>query len=144
MVRFSILVCDDSTVARKQVIRCLNECIDADIQQATNGKEALEQLHHGQFDLVCLDLTMPEVDGIAVLEQVKANKIESYVLVISADIHASNGVIHVINSVILPPSTMQTARIEKINKMMESQPSAAGKVVGTWEEKQQYIIQTNL
>ena len=86
MVRFSILVCDDSTVARKQVIRCLNECIDADIQQATNGKEALEQLHHGQFDLVCLDLTMPEVDGIAVLEQVKANKIESYVLVISADI----------------------------------------------------------
>ncbi len=86
MVRFSILVCDDSTVARKQVIRCLNECIDADIQEATNGKEALEQLHHGQFDLVCLDLTMPEVDGIAVLEQVKANKIESYVLVISADI----------------------------------------------------------
>lgn len=86
MMRFSILVCDDSTVARKQVIRCLNECIDADIQQATNGKEALEQLHHGQFDLVCLDLTMPEVDGIAVLEQVKANKIESYVLVISADI----------------------------------------------------------
>lgn len=64
--------------------------------------------------------------------------------VISADIHASNGVIHVINSVILPPSTMQTARIEKISKMMESQPSAAGKVVGTWEEKQQYIIQTNL
>jgi len=86
MVRFSILVCDDSTVARKQVVRCLNECIDADIQQAKNGKEALEQLHHGQFDLVCLDLTMPEVDGIAVLEQVKANKIESYVLVISADI----------------------------------------------------------
>ena len=86
MVRFSILVCDDSTVARKQVVRCLNECIDADIQQAKNGKEALEQLHHGQFDLLCLDLTMPEVDGIEVLEQVKANKIETYVLVISADI----------------------------------------------------------
>ncbi len=86
MVRFSILVCDDSTVARKQVVRCLNECIDADIHQAKNGKEALEQLHHGQFDLLCLDLTMPEVDGIEVLEQVKANKIETYVLVISADI----------------------------------------------------------
>tara|TARA_B100001059_G_scaffold26661_1_gene21461 strand:- start:6 stop:374 length:369 start_codon:yes stop_codon:yes gene_type:complete len=86
MVRFSILVCDDSTVARKQVVRCLNECIDADIQQAKNGKEALEHLHHGQFDLLCLDLTMPEVDGIEVLEQVKANKIETYVLVISADI----------------------------------------------------------
>ena len=86
MMRFSILVCDDSTVARKQVIRCLNEYIDADIQQATNGKEALALLHHKHFDLLCLDLTMPEVDGIAVLEQVKANKIETYVLVISADI----------------------------------------------------------
>ena len=85
-MRFSILVCDDSTVARKQVMRCLKECIDADIQQATNGKEALEQLRQRHFDLLCLDLTMPEVDGIAVLEQVKANKIESYVLVISADI----------------------------------------------------------
>ncbi|WP_213611029.1 response regulator [Pseudoalteromonas sp.] len=86
MMRFSILVCDDSTVARKQVMRCLNESIDADIQQATNGKEALALLHQEHFDLVCLDLTMPEVDGIEVLEQVKANKIESYVLVISADI----------------------------------------------------------
>ncbi|MEH6555871.1 response regulator [Pseudoalteromonas tetraodonis] len=86
MMRFSILVCDDSTVARKQVMRCLKECIDADIQQATNGKEALEQLRQRYFDLLCLDLTMPEVDGIEVLEQIKISKIESYVLVISADI----------------------------------------------------------
>ncbi|EWS99295.1 chemotaxis protein [Pseudoalteromonas sp. SCSIO_11900] len=86
MMRFSILVCDDSTVARKQVIRCLKECIDADIQQATNGKDALEQLRQRHFDLLCLDLTMPEVDGIEVLEQIKISKIESYVLVISADI----------------------------------------------------------
>lgn len=85
-MRFSILVCDDSTVARKQVMRCLKECIDADIQQATNGKEALEQLRQRHFDLLCLDLTMPEVDGIEVLEQIKISKIESYVLVISADI----------------------------------------------------------
>jgi len=86
MMRFSILVCDDSTVARKQVMRCLKECIDADIQQATNGKEALEQLRQRHFALLCLDLTMPEVDGIEVLEQIKISKIESYVLVISADI----------------------------------------------------------
>jgi CheY-like chemotaxis protein len=86
MMRFSILVCDDSTVARKQVMRCLKECIDADIQQATNGKDALEQLRQRHFDLLCLDLTMPEVDGIEVLEQIKISKIESYVLVISADI----------------------------------------------------------
>jgi len=86
MMKFSILVCDDSTVARKQVVRCLNECVTADIQQAVNGANALELLRMQQFDLLCLDLTMPEVDGVQVLERIKAEKIECFVLVISADI----------------------------------------------------------
>lgn len=85
-MKFSILVCDDSTVARKQVVRCLNECVNADIQQAANGADALELLRLQQFDLLCLDLTMPEVDGVQVLERIKAEKIECFVLVISADI----------------------------------------------------------
>jgi CheY-like chemotaxis protein len=35
---FSVLVCDDSNVARKQVVRCLGDCISADIKQASNGR----------------------------------------------------------------------------------------------------------
>ncbi|MBB1386858.1 MULTISPECIES: response regulator [Pseudoalteromonas] len=85
-MNFSILVCDDSTVARKQVIRCLQQCIDVDIQQAVNGAKAIELFKTNNFDLLCLDLTMPEVDGVQVLEHIKANKIECFVLVISADI----------------------------------------------------------
>lgn len=85
-MNFSVLVCDDSTVARKQVVRCLNECIDADIMQAKNGKEALELMEQTSFDLLCLDLTMPEVDGVQVLESIKQQSIECFVLVISADI----------------------------------------------------------
>ena len=52
MMKFSILVCDDSAVARKQVVRCLNECIDADIQQAINGANALDLLRAQNFDLL--------------------------------------------------------------------------------------------
>ncbi|WP_462176496.1 response regulator [Pseudoalteromonas gelatinilytica] len=85
---FSVLVCDDSNIARKQVVRCLGDCLDADIQQATNGREALALLREQNFDLLCLDLTMPEVDGVAVLEMIKAEKIECFVIVISADIQA--------------------------------------------------------
>ncbi|WP_063702232.1 response regulator [Pseudoalteromonas gelatinilytica] len=83
---FSVLVCDDSNIARKQVVRCLGDCLDADIQQATNGREALALLREQNFDLLCLDLTMPEIDGVAVLETIKAEKIECFVIVISADI----------------------------------------------------------
>ncbi|HEA15014.1 MAG TPA: response regulator [Pseudoalteromonas prydzensis] len=86
MMNFSVLVCDDSTVARKQVVRCLDECITADIMQAKNGREALELMQTHNFDLLCLDLTMPEIDGVQVLERIKAQKIECFVLVISADI----------------------------------------------------------
>ncbi|MAH28545.1 MAG: response regulator [Pseudoalteromonadaceae bacterium] len=85
---FSILVCDDSSIARKQVVRCLSNCLSADIQQATNGREALALLREQNFDLLCLDLTMPELDGVAVLETIKAEKIECFVIVISADIQA--------------------------------------------------------
>lgn len=85
-MNFSILVCDDSTIARKQVIKSLLQCVDADIQQAINGAQAIDLFKSHHFDLLCLDLTMPEVDGIQVLEHIKANKIECFVLVISADI----------------------------------------------------------
>ncbi|TMP02011.1 response regulator [Pseudoalteromonas sp. S3178] len=86
MMKFSILVCDDSTVARRQVVRCLNDSLSAEIQQAVNGVQALALLREQHFDLICLDLTMPEVDGVQVLETIKAEKIECFVLVISADI----------------------------------------------------------
>ena len=64
--------------------------------------------------------------------------------VITADIGASNGIIHVLDTVILPPSLTTTAAVEKINTMIEQNPSAAGNVSTTWDEKQQYIMQTNL
>ncbi len=86
---FKVLVCDDSALARKQVIKSLNACLDAEIQQAGDGSEALSMLERHIFDLVCLDLTMPKLDGVAVLEAIKRAHLECFVLVISADIQAA-------------------------------------------------------
>ncbi|MBD1581187.1 response regulator [Pseudoalteromonas sp. S16_S37] len=86
-MNYSILVCDDSVVARKQVVRCLSNLSNADIQQAKDGIDALEQLKNQNIDLLCLDLTMPRLDGIGVLEQIKKDpSIETFIVVISADI----------------------------------------------------------
>ncbi|MCF6436810.1 MULTISPECIES: response regulator [Pseudoalteromonas] len=84
---YSILVCDDSTVARKQVIRCLSSALEVNVLQAKDGVEALNILKQHTVDLLCLDLTMPTLDGIGVLEQMRAHaSIETFVVVISADI----------------------------------------------------------
>jgi len=47
------------------------------IEKALNGREALAQLGKEKFDLVLLDLMMPEVDGIEVLKTVREN-VEKY------------------------------------------------------------------
>ncbi|MEJ6475080.1 response regulator [Pseudoalteromonas piscicida] len=85
---YSVLVCDDSAVARKQVIKHLQSQLDLTLHQAQNGQQAVELLKKQQIDLLCLDLTMPVLDGIGVLEAIKEHKIECFVVVISADIQA--------------------------------------------------------
>jgi CheY-like chemotaxis protein len=65
-----LLICDDSNMARKQVARALPESWDVEVSFATNGTEALSAIRAGLGEVVLLDLTMPEMDGYAVLEAV--------------------------------------------------------------------------
>ncbi|MFN6261595.1 MAG: response regulator [Chromatiaceae bacterium] len=81
-----VLICDDSILARKQVRKSLPESFDAEFQTASNGLEALAVLRTQEIGLVFLDLTMPELDGVGVLEAIKAEGIDCFVIVISADI----------------------------------------------------------
>ena len=81
-----LLICDDSNMARKQVLRSLPDGWDVDVTFATNGLEGLEAIRAGKGEMVFLDLTMPEMDGYSVLEQIRAEGLKSIVIVISADI----------------------------------------------------------
>ncbi len=81
-----LLICDDSSMARKQVARSLPEGWDVDIEFATNGVEGLEAIRDGKGDLVFLDLTMPQMDGYEVLETIRQENHKSVVIVISGDI----------------------------------------------------------
>lgn len=83
---FNILICDDSALARKITRRNLPEDLASEIFEASNGMDALEAMAHHRIDLVLLDLTMPVLDGIGVLEEIKRRKLEVFVIVISGDI----------------------------------------------------------
>lgn len=82
----SVLVVDDSPIARKMLIRSLPSDWDIEISQATNGIEALAAYRAGKVDVMFLDLTMPDMDGYQVLETLRKEDLNCLVIVVSADI----------------------------------------------------------
>ncbi len=67
----SILVVDDSKVMRDIVVACLRAISGTSFVHASTGLEAIERLSLAPFDLMVLDLNMPDVGGIEVLEFVR-------------------------------------------------------------------------
>jgi CheY-like chemotaxis protein len=85
-VAVSVLVVDDSPMARKMLIKSLPADWDVEITQASSGVEALAAYRAGKVDVMFLDLTMPEMDGYQVLETLRREDLNCLVVVVSADI----------------------------------------------------------
>ena len=66
-----ILVVDDSKVMRDMIVACLRPRSDFQFTHASSGLEAIERLSLASFSLVVLDLNMPDIGGIEVLEFVR-------------------------------------------------------------------------
>lgn len=81
-----VLICDDSSFARKQMKRALPPSWDVDVTFAGNGLEGLEAIRAGKGEVVFLDLTMPELDGYGVLEEIRKEDLPAMVIVVSGDI----------------------------------------------------------
>ncbi|HET6583766.1 MAG TPA: response regulator [Nannocystaceae bacterium] len=67
-----VLVVDDSKVMRDMVVACLRARERLQFTHAASGLEAIERLSLAPFDLVVLDLNMPDIGGIEVVEFVRA------------------------------------------------------------------------
>jgi len=80
-VSASILIADDDTVARKLLQRLLEEDGHS-VRAAADGEEALELFAEESGDVVLLDVVMPKLDGISVLERLKATPGAEHVPVI--------------------------------------------------------------
>ena len=68
-----LLVADDNKVNRLLLQRSL-ELQGHAVECAANGRVALEMLRQGSYDLMLLDMEMPEMDGFQVLEQLTNDK----------------------------------------------------------------------
>ncbi|HET7754799.1 MAG TPA: response regulator [Anaeromyxobacteraceae bacterium] len=67
-----VLVVDDSKVMREMIVACLRAHPGLSFTHAASGLEAIERLSLRKFDLVLLDLNMPDIGGIEVVEFIRS------------------------------------------------------------------------
>ena len=81
------LVVDDSKISHKWLIEMIPPKImeNAIIIEGCNGEEAVNLYKEHAPDIVFLDITMPILDGIEALKQIKALNAEALVVMVSAD-----------------------------------------------------------
>ncbi|WP_319415913.1 response regulator [Marispirochaeta aestuarii] len=83
-----VLIVDDSMISRQMLSKYLAPT-GYTIDTAASGEEALEKILPGSCDVVVLDLLMPGISGLEVLEKLSLEKLTPPVIVLSADIQDS-------------------------------------------------------
>jgi len=78
-----ILVIDDEEIVGKSCSRILSPD-GYQVEYETNPKKGLAKVESGNYDLVLLDLRMPEMDGVEVLKKLKQKRPEVEVVIITA------------------------------------------------------------
>src|SRR3954468_19451031 len=87
---YRVLIVDDETAIR-EAIRMTLEYEGYRIDEARSGQEALDKATKTDFDAILLDIKMPILDGIEVLENLKDQKVSSPVIMVSGhgDVHTA-------------------------------------------------------
>jgi two-component system, chemotaxis family, chemotaxis protein CheY len=66
-----VLVCDDDKSTRFVIRRLLTQKLNCEVTECGDGVEALERLAAGNIELLILDVSMPTLDGVDVLEAIR-------------------------------------------------------------------------
>ena len=80
----NILICDDAAFMRMMIKDILTKNGYNVVGEAENGAKAVEKYQELKPDLVLMDITMPEMDGIQALKAIKAADAGAAVIMCSA------------------------------------------------------------
>lgn len=94
--KLSTLIVDDEMELRRSVISILQSHmpeIDFEIAEASNGKEALELVMKNQYDLVLMDVKMPEMNGLEALAAIKEHDPRTFVVLMTAHSNLQDAIV---------------------------------------------------
>lgn len=80
----NILVCDDAAFMRMMIKDILSKNGYNIVGEAENGLKAVEKYIETKPDLVMMDITMPEMDGLQALKKIKENDASANIIMCSA------------------------------------------------------------
>ena len=80
----SVLIVDDALFMRKMLNRIIAGAGNYEIYEAGHGREAVDLYTKHMQDVVFLDISMPEMNGIEVLKELKRINKDAYIVMCSA------------------------------------------------------------
>lgn len=116
-----ILVVDDMATMRHMVKYIFKQLGFTNIEEAENGKDALDKLKAGKFDLVVSDWNMPVMPGIELLKNIRADASLKHipVLMVTAEAQKDNLMEAIqagVSNYIAKPFTAETIK-QKLDKI---------------------------
>ncbi|MBY0475530.1 MAG: chemotaxis response regulator CheY [Nitrosomonas sp.] len=119
-----ILVVDDFSTMRRIIRNLLKELGFVNVDEAEDGASALRKLQDGNFDFIVSDWNMPNMDGLTMLQNVRANSAlkDIPVLMVTAEAKKENIVAAAqagASGYIVKPFTAVVLE-EKLNKIFQN------------------------
>lgn len=96
MNHLNTLIVDDESELRRSVISILKSAmpeIEFTIEEAATGKEAYDKVKSQQFDLVLMDVKMPEMNGLEALSAIKEHDPRTFVVLMTAHSNLNDAVL---------------------------------------------------
>lgn len=84
MSKYSIAIVDDETEILNVLSRFLARNTNFSVNTYSNPLTALSSIESGKYDLVLLDIMMPQMNGLEVLEKIKVKDKEQKVIMMTA------------------------------------------------------------